>query len=84
VVYVFIIQIWTQSDRQALLDRLCVLLVQPVCTLDIAQAFCGLQLDLLHRAEAQVYYNGQLQFLQHQKFCIALSKTLTLSAENKR
>ena len=81
---VFIIQIWTPGDRQALLDRLSVLLVQPVCTLDIGQAFRGLQLDLLHRAEAQVYHNGQLQFLQHQKFCIALSKTLTLSAENKR
>lgn len=77
-------QIWTPNDREALLDQLSVLLVQPDCTLDVAHAFCSLQLDLLHRAERQVFQNGHIQFVKHQKFCVALSKTVALSSESKR
>ena len=67
-----------------LLDQLSVLLVLPDCTLDVANAFRSLLLDLLLRAKRHVVHDGQLQFVQHQKFCVALSKTVAISSEGRR
>lgn len=77
-----ILQIWSPQDRQALLQSLASLLLHANCTVDVAAAFPGLILDLLHRAKDLVEdRNGKVDWVQHQRLCIALSKIVHISSD---
>lgn len=77
-------KIWNPRDRTALLEVLSEYLARPECSAHVLRSFRPLSLELLQRAEKHVTKNGTIDWLSHQRFCVALSKTLDISDEALR
>ncbi|XP_061225769.1 midasin isoform X3 [Neopsephotus bourkii] len=67
-------QIWTQQDRQFILDALAQLLLDKECTLLIGRQVRPILLDLLERNAEAIKTGGQINHDQHERLCVAMSK----------
>uniref|UniRef100_A0A3P8WSX5 Midasin n=1 Tax=Cynoglossus semilaevis TaxID=244447 RepID=A0A3P8WSX5_CYNSE len=72
-------QIWSQQDRQCILDCLAHLLLEKDYTLLIARHLRPLILDLLERNVDRVRAGGRINHDLHERLCVALSKLLSIS-----
>ncbi|XP_030345365.1 midasin isoform X4 [Strigops habroptila] len=67
-------QIWTQQDRQCILDALAQLLLDKECTLLIGRQVRPILLDLLERNAEAIKADGQINHDRHERLCVAMSK----------
>ncbi|XP_074752140.1 midasin isoform X1 [Athene noctua] len=67
-------QIWTQQDRQCILDTLAQLLLDKECTLLIGRQVRPILLDLLERNAESIKAGGQINHDRHERLCVAMSK----------
>uniref|UniRef100_A0A8C3JEN5 Uncharacterized protein n=1 Tax=Calidris pygmaea TaxID=425635 RepID=A0A8C3JEN5_9CHAR len=67
-------QIWTQQDRQCILDTLAQLLLDKECTLLIGRQVRPILLDLLERNAEAIKAGGQINHDRHERLCVAMSK----------
>lgn len=74
-------QIWSQQDRQCILDCLAQLLLEKDYTLLIARHLRPLTLDLLERNAERVKAGGSINHDLHERLCVALSKLLSISPD---
>ncbi|XP_065113160.1 midasin [Paramisgurnus dabryanus] len=74
-------QIWTQQDRQCILDCLARLLLEKEYTLLIARHLRPLILDLLERNAERIKADVRLKHDLHERLCVALSKLLNISPD---
>uniref|UniRef100_A0A8C6J801 Midasin n=1 Tax=Melopsittacus undulatus TaxID=13146 RepID=A0A8C6J801_MELUD len=70
----FFLQIWTQQDRQFILDALARLLLDKEYTLLIGRQVRPILLDLLERNAEAIKAGGQINHDQHERLCVAMSK----------
>ncbi|XP_010074420.1 PREDICTED: midasin-like, partial [Pterocles gutturalis] len=66
--------IWTQQDRQCILDTLAQLLLDKECTLLIGRQVRPILLDLLERNAEAIKAGGQINHDRHERLCVAMSK----------
>uniref|UniRef100_A0A8C4UIW8 Midasin n=1 Tax=Falco tinnunculus TaxID=100819 RepID=A0A8C4UIW8_FALTI len=66
--------IWTQQDRQCILDALAQLLLDKECTLLIGRQVRPILLDLLERHAEAIKAGGQINHDRHERLCVAMSK----------
>uniref|UniRef100_A0A663LMR5 Midasin n=1 Tax=Athene cunicularia TaxID=194338 RepID=A0A663LMR5_ATHCN len=66
--------IWTQQDRQCILDTLAQLLLDKECTLLIGRQVRPILLDLLERNAESIKAGGQINHDRHERLCVAMSK----------
>lgn len=76
-------QIWSQQDRQCILDTLAQLLLEKDYTLLIARHLRPFVLDLLERNAERVKAGGRINHDLHERLCVALSKLLNISPDAK-
>uniref|UniRef100_A0A8C0BE41 Midasin n=1 Tax=Buteo japonicus TaxID=224669 RepID=A0A8C0BE41_9AVES len=69
--------IWTQQDRQCILDTLAQLLLDKECTLLIGRQVRPILLDLLERNAEAIKTGGQINHDRHERLCVAMSKLVT-------
>uniref|UniRef100_A0A663DUU3 Midasin n=1 Tax=Aquila chrysaetos chrysaetos TaxID=223781 RepID=A0A663DUU3_AQUCH len=69
-----ITEIWTQQDRQCILDTLAQLLLDKECTLLIGRQVRPILLDLLERNAEAIKTGGQINHDRHERLCVAMSK----------
>ncbi|XP_023122208.2 midasin [Amphiprion ocellaris] len=74
-------QIWSQQDRQCILEGLAQLLLEKDYTLLIARHLRPLILDLLERNAERVKAGGRISHDLHERLCVALSKLLGISPD---
>ncbi|GAA6218580.1 midasin [Lates japonicus] len=74
-------QIWSQQDRQCILECLAQLLLEKDYTLLIARHLRPLILDLLERNAERVRLGGRINHDIHERLCVALSKLLSISPD---
>ncbi|XP_051581140.1 midasin isoform X2 [Myxocyprinus asiaticus] len=74
-------QIWSQQDRQCILECLAQLLLQKEYTLLIARHLRPLILDLLERNAERIKVDVRLNHDLHERLCVALSKLLNISPD---
>ncbi|XP_034060418.1 LOW QUALITY PROTEIN: midasin [Gymnodraco acuticeps] len=74
-------QIWSQQDRQCILDCVSQLLLEKDYTLLIARHLRPLVLDLLERNAERVKAGGRINHDLHERLCVALSKLLGISPD---
>ncbi|KAM6992726.1 LOW QUALITY PROTEIN: midasin [Tautogolabrus adspersus] len=74
-------QIWSQQDRQCILECLAQLLLERDYTLLIARHLRPLVLDLLERNAERVKAGGRINHDLHERLCVALSKLLGISPD---
>ncbi|XP_034555077.1 midasin [Notolabrus celidotus] len=74
-------QIWSQQDRQCILDCLTRLLLEKDYTLLIARHLRPLVLDLLERNAERVKAGQRINHDLHERLCVALSKLLGVSPD---
>ncbi|XP_070405869.1 midasin isoform X3 [Nothobranchius furzeri] len=74
-------QIWNQQDRQSILEILAHLLIEKDYTLLVARHVRPLILDLLVRNVAKIKAGGGFHHDFHERFCVALSKLLSISPD---
>ncbi|XP_010765260.1 midasin-like [Notothenia coriiceps] len=74
-------QIWSQQDRQCILDCVSQLLLEKDYTLLIARHLRPLVLDLLERNAERVRAGGRISHDLHERLCVALSKLLGISPD---
>lgn len=74
-------QIWSQQDRQCILECLAQLLLEKDYTLLIARHLRPLVLDLLERNAERVKAGGRINHDLHERLCVALSKLLGISPD---
>ncbi|MED6248455.1 AAA ATPase midasin, partial [Ataeniobius toweri] len=74
-------QIWSQQDRQSILECLAQLLLEKDYTLLIAHHVRPLILDLLERNAERVQAGGQINHDLHERLCVALSRLLGISPD---
>lgn len=74
-------QIWSQQDRQCILECLAQLLLEKDYTLLIARHLRPLVLDLLERNAQRVKAGGRTNHDLHERLCVALSKVLNISPD---
>ncbi|MEQ2177456.1 hypothetical protein GOODEAATRI_003702, partial [Goodea atripinnis] len=74
-------QIWSQQDRQSILECLAQLLLEKDYTLLIARHVRPLILDLLERNAERVQAGGQINHDLHERLCVALSRLLGISPD---
>ncbi|XP_009998839.1 PREDICTED: midasin [Chaetura pelagica] len=67
-------EIWTQQDRQCILDTLAQLLLDKECTLLIGRQVRPILLDLLERNAEAIKAGGQINHDRHERLCVAMSK----------
>ncbi|XP_025949160.1 midasin [Dromaius novaehollandiae] len=67
-------QVWTQQDRQCILDTLAQLLLDKECTILIGRQFRPILLDLLERNAEAIKAGGQINHDLHERLCVAMSK----------
>ncbi|XP_009874445.1 PREDICTED: midasin-like, partial [Apaloderma vittatum] len=66
--------IWTQQDRQCILDTLAQLLLDKECTLLVGRQVRPVLLDLLERNAEAIKAGGQINHDRHERLCVAMSK----------
>lgn len=76
-------QIWSQQDRQSILDCLAQLLLEKDYSLLIARHLRPFILDLLERNSERVRAGGRINHDLHERLCVALSKLLNISPDAK-
>uniref|UniRef100_A0A8C3N6P3 Uncharacterized protein n=2 Tax=Geospiza parvula TaxID=87175 RepID=A0A8C3N6P3_GEOPR len=69
-------QVWTQQDRQGILNTLAQLLLDKECTLLIGRQLRPILLDLLERNAEAIKAGGQINHDRHERLCVAISKLL--------
>ncbi|KFV78000.1 Midasin, partial [Struthio camelus australis] len=69
-------QIWTQQDRQCILDTLAQLLLDKECTVLIGRQVRPVLLDLLERNAEAIKAGGQINHDLHERLCVAMSKLI--------
>lgn len=74
-------QIWSQQDRQCILECLAQLLLEKEYTLLIARHLRPLILDLLERNAERIKADVRLNHDLHERLCVALSKLLNISPD---
>ncbi|XP_035851556.1 midasin isoform X1 [Sander lucioperca] len=74
-------QIWSQQDRQCILECVAQLLLEKDYTLLIARHLRPLVLDLLERNAERVRAGGRVNHDLHERLCVALSKLLGISPD---
>uniref|UniRef100_A0A671LK38 Midasin n=1 Tax=Sinocyclocheilus anshuiensis TaxID=1608454 RepID=A0A671LK38_9TELE len=74
-------QIWSQQDRQCILECLAQLLLEKEYTLLISRHLRPLILDLLERNAERVKVDVSLNHDLHERLCVALSKLLNISPD---
>ncbi|KAF4099466.1 hypothetical protein G5714_019592 [Onychostoma macrolepis] len=74
-------QIWSQQDRQCILECLTQLLLEKEYTLFIARHLRPLILDLLERNAERIKVDVRLNHDLHERLCVALSKLLNISPD---
>ncbi|CAK6975580.1 Hypothetical predicted protein [Scomber scombrus] len=74
-------QIWSQQDRQCILECLAQLLLEKDYTLLIARHLRPLVLDLLERNAERVKAGGRINHDLHERLSVALSKLLGISPD---
>uniref|UniRef100_A0A8C1Z974 Uncharacterized protein n=1 Tax=Cyprinus carpio TaxID=7962 RepID=A0A8C1Z974_CYPCA len=74
-------QIWSQQDRQCVLECLAQLLLEKEYTLLIARHLRPLILDLLERNAERIKVDVRLNHDLHERLCVALSKLLNISPD---
>ncbi|XP_077950103.1 midasin isoform X1 [Gasterosteus aculeatus] len=74
-------QIWSQQDRQCILECVAKLLLEKDYTLLIARHLRPLVLDLLERNAERVKAGGRINHDLHERLCVALSKLLGVSPD---
>ncbi|XP_012709437.2 midasin isoform X1 [Fundulus heteroclitus] len=74
-------QIWSQQDRQSILECLAQLLLEKDYTLLIARHVRPLVLDLLERSAERVQAGGSINHDLHERLCVALSRLLGISPD---
>ncbi|XP_016311670.1 midasin-like [Sinocyclocheilus anshuiensis] len=74
-------QIWSQQDRQCILECLAQLLLVKEYTLLIARHLRPLILDLLERNAERIKVDVRLNHDLHERLCVALSKLLNISPD---
>ncbi|XP_073672706.1 midasin [Garra rufa] len=74
-------QIWSQQDRQCILESLAQLLLEKEYTLLIARHLRPLILDLLERNAERIKADVRLNHDLHERLCVALSKLLNISPD---
>ncbi|KAK2883458.1 hypothetical protein Q8A67_017095 [Cirrhinus molitorella] len=74
-------QIWSQQDRQCILECLAQLLLEKEHTLLIARHLRPLILDLLERNAERIKSDVRLNHDLHERLCVALSKLLNISPD---
>ncbi|XP_003200751.2 midasin [Danio rerio] len=74
-------QIWSQQDRQCILECLAQLLLEKEYTLLIARHLRPLILDLLERNAERIKADIRLNHDLHERLCVALSKLLNISPD---
>ncbi|KAM4713456.1 midasin isoform 2-T2 [Anableps anableps] len=74
-------QIWSQQDRQSILECLAQLLLEKDYTLLIARHVRPLILDLLERNAERVKAGGRINHDLHERLCVALSRLLGISPD---
>lgn len=74
-------QIWSQQDRQCILECLAQLMLEKDYTLLIARHLRPLVLDLLERSAERVKAGGRINHDLHERLCVALSKLLGMSPD---
>ncbi|KAM9840331.1 midasin [Aulostomus maculatus] len=74
-------QIWSQQDRQCILECLAQLLLEKDYTLLIARHLRPLVLDLLERNAERVKTGGKINHDLHERLCVSLSKLLCTSPD---
>ncbi|XP_035472851.1 midasin isoform X1 [Scophthalmus maximus] len=74
-------QIWSQQDRQCILECLAQLLLEKDYTPLIARHLRPLILDLLERNADRVRVGGRINHDLHERLCVALSKLLGISPD---
>ncbi|KAM8810105.1 midasin [Eudromia elegans] len=67
-------QIWTQQDRQCILNTLAQLLLDKECTVLIGRQARPILLDLLERNAEAIKAGGHLNHDLHERLCVAMSK----------
>ncbi|NXB28427.1 MDN1 protein, partial [Eulacestoma nigropectus] len=67
-------QVWTQQDRQCILNTLAQLLLDKECTLLIGRQVRPILLDLLERNAEAIKAGGQINHDRHERLCVAMSK----------
>ncbi|KAJ1151695.1 hypothetical protein NDU88_004475 [Pleurodeles waltl] len=70
-------QVWSQQDRQAILNALAQLLLDKECTLLISRQLRPLLLDLLERNAVAIKGAGQINHDLHERLCVAMGKLIT-------
>uniref|UniRef100_A0A803V8M9 Midasin n=1 Tax=Ficedula albicollis TaxID=59894 RepID=A0A803V8M9_FICAL len=66
--------VWTQQDRQCILNTLAQLLLDKECTVLIGRQVRPILLDLLERNAEAVKAGGQINHDWHERLCVAMSK----------
>uniref|UniRef100_A0A8C1Z8M3 Midasin n=1 Tax=Cyprinus carpio TaxID=7962 RepID=A0A8C1Z8M3_CYPCA len=74
-------QIWSQQDRQCILECLAQLLLEKEYTLLISRHLRPLILDLLERNAERIKVDVRLNHDLHERLCVALSKLLNISPD---
>ncbi|XP_031717306.1 midasin isoform X2 [Anarrhichthys ocellatus] len=74
-------QIWSQQDRQCILECVAQLLLEKDYTSLIARHLRPLVLDLLERNAERVKAGGRINHDLHERLCVALSKLLGISPD---
>lgn len=74
-------QIWSQQDRQCILDCLAQLLLEKDYTLLITRHLRPLMLDLLERNVQRIRIGHKFNHDLHERLCVALSKVLNISPD---
>ncbi|XP_068197957.1 midasin isoform X4 [Antennarius striatus] len=74
-------QIWSQTDRQSILECLAHLLLDKDYTLLVARHLRPLVLDLLERNAERVKTGGRINHDLHERLCVALSKLFGISPD---
>ncbi|XP_014736917.1 PREDICTED: midasin-like, partial [Sturnus vulgaris] len=67
-------QVWTQQDRQCILNTLAQLLLDKECTVLIGRQVRPILLDLLERNAEAIKAGGQINHDRHERLCVAMSK----------
>uniref|UniRef100_A0A8D2MF30 Midasin n=1 Tax=Zonotrichia albicollis TaxID=44394 RepID=A0A8D2MF30_ZONAL len=68
--------VWTQQDRQCILNTFAQLLLDKECTLLIGRQLRPILLDLLERNAEAIKAGGQINHDRHERLCVAMSKLL--------
>ncbi|XP_066547692.1 midasin isoform X2 [Amia ocellicauda] len=74
-------QIWSQQDRECILNCLAQLLLDKDYTLLIGRHLRPLILDLLERNAEKIKADGRINHDLHERLCVALSKLLHISPD---